>query len=120
MSLNSFESRESAEPVQLPGDLSALLSNYRSAVPDSEGSTGFTPGIWAKIESRRRESRWFGRMARGFVTASGVICLLLSAAIWIPRGSASTSTATTYVEVLANDSGVDDVVDAELVHSESI
>jgi len=120
MSLNPFESRELPGEVELPDELSALLSNYRSAIPDFEGDAQFTPGIWARIEARRHERRWFGRLASGFVTASGVICLLLSAAIWMPRGTAAPYSGTTYVDVLANDFSTDDVVETELAHSESI
>ena len=116
MFFHRLENRELSGHSHLPDDVSALLSAYRSATPDFEANPQFTPGIWAKIETRRRESWWFGRIARGFVTVSGAFCLLLSVAMWMPRTPAAGTYLSTYVDVLANDTGSDDAVEIDVVH----
>ena len=120
MSLDRFEGRELSGNNELPEGISALLSAYRSALPDVEPSPHFTPGIWSKIDIRRRESRWFGRIARGFVTASGAICLMLSAAMWVPGTQVSPVYTSSYIDVLANDVGPDEAIETDPVRSDSL
>ncbi len=120
MSLNRFKDRELPGDNQLPEGLAALLSAYRSAVPDCDASAPFVPGVWAKIDARRRDNRWFGRIARGFVTASGAICLMLSVAMWVPGTPVSSVYTSSYIDVLANDTGGDEMIETDLVHSETL
>src|SRR5580692_858868 len=38
------------------GKLDALFAEYRSAIPDVDGSVNFLPNLWQKIEARKGES----------------------------------------------------------------
>ena len=94
----------------LPRELQALLQTYREALPDVEPGRDFMPGLWGRIEGRRRITHRFGRLARRFVTAAAAMCLILSGLHWAPVGHSTNLPGTTYVDVLADTSG-DDVDD---------
>ncbi len=96
---------------KLSPELIALFASYRQALPDREADPQFMPGVWARIEARRKDAWWFGRIARGFVTAAGAICLLIMGAIWLPEHSTASLYTTTYVDVVAEDSGPDDALE---------
>jgi hypothetical protein len=84
---------------RFPDEVQALFATYRDTLPDIDASPAFMPGLWTKIESRRREAYSFGRFARGLVTAAAAICLIMSAALWMPS-QAPLAYASTYVDVL--------------------
>jgi hypothetical protein len=97
------------EHEKWPAELERIFAAYRTAVEVPEASPDFLPGMWSKIDQRRRVSYSFRRMASGFVTAAAAICLLLSVASWMPS-QMSVSGGATYVEILADseaDSGLD-------------
>ena len=119
MSLNPWENRK-ADGEELSPELAKLFASYREALPDREAAAQFMPGVWTRIDARRKDTRWFGRVARGFVTASGAICLLIAGALYIPHYSSASLYSTTYVDVVANDGGTDDVAELEMSHQESI
>jgi hypothetical protein len=92
---------------QLPGELQVLLRNYRESLPDPEPSAKFMPELWARIESRRKTTYSFGRLARGFVTAAAGLCLLISGLHWVPLEHSSGYQLTSYVDAL-NDTQADE------------
>ena len=92
-----------------PAELEGVFAAYRNAVIEPEPSANFMPGLWSKIDQRRRDTYSFRRIASGFVTAAAAICLMLTVALWTPSQVPVTGGAT-YVEVLADselDSGLD-------------
>ena len=89
------------EQDKWPAELESLFSAYRNAVIEPEASPNFLPGMWSKIDQRRRVSYSFRRMASGFVTAAAAICLVLSVALWTPS-NVPVGGAATYVEILAD------------------
>ena len=61
--------------MNLEQKLDNLFAAYRSAFPEVETSSTFVPGIWQKIEVRRRTSilkLW----TRNFIAASAALCLM--------------------------------------------
>lgn len=97
----------------LPGELAALFGSYRDAHPDAEGSANFMPGLWARIDARRRYNWTFRRLTRAFVTMSGVVCLVIAGAMWTPSHVTSPRSTWTYVDVLAGDNIPDEAIDAD-------
>jgi hypothetical protein len=92
-----------------PDELERIFAAYRTVGSEPEPSADFLPGLWRKIDQRRRVTYSFRRIASGFVTAAAAICLVLSVALWTPSQSPVTGGAT-YVEVLADselDSGLE-------------
>jgi hypothetical protein len=70
--------------------LDQLFVAYREAMPDPDASVNFMPELWARIEERERSSNWFGRLAKGLVTAA------VAAYLIIAMVSASTPRSTAY------------------------
>ena len=82
--------------------LDQLFRTYREAMPDPEAGANFMPGIWARIEERERSSNWFGRFAKGLVTAAVAAYLIL--AMISPSAPKQTSYYSgTFVEALVAD-----------------
>lgn len=107
------------DDFELPREIRGILTAYKDSLPDFEPGPTFVPGMWAKIDSRRRESLSFGRLARGFVTAAAAICLIISAALVVPPNAVSFNQASTYVDVLAEDNSEDVLIaDLEPVRAE--
>ena len=79
--------------------LNALFRAYGEACVPPEPSANFMPQLWQRIESRQTFSFFFGRVARGFVTAAVAATLAMAFYLTVPH--ASGSYASTYVEVLA-------------------
>lgn len=109
----------SAEECQFPAELQGLLSAYRSSVPEQDPSVNFMPELWGKIDSRRRLTHSFRRLAAVFVTGAAAICLVFSAALVQDQNlGQSVAAQSTYVDVLADD--VADEIEMVAEHSESI
>jgi len=87
----------------LPGEIRELFHAYRESLPDMDASAGFMPGLWAKIDGRRRVVYSFGRLAGAFVTAALVICLLLSGTLLTLNNPPAGASQSSYVDVLADD-----------------
>jgi hypothetical protein len=64
---------------EFPDDLKAALQCYRDAHPDPEMSATFMPGLWQKIEARRRTAGSLAMLRRlaqtyvGFAVTAGLI-----------------------------------------------
>ena len=82
-------------------DLNNLFAAYREAVSGPEPGPNFMPGIWAKIESRRRYGKMLRRWTGVFVTTAAVLSLMM--AFYITRPPASPADFTTYVDTLDED-----------------
>lgn len=76
-----------------------LLVDYKEACPQPDGSTGFLPGIWNRIEAQKKFLRSARGWASAYVTVAAVLCLLLVVLIAFEAGR---TTKSTYVEVLDN------------------
>ena len=79
--------------------LNALFRAYGKACIAPEPSANFMPQLWQRIESRQTFSFFFGRVARGFVTAAVAATVAMAVYLTIPHASGPYT--TTYVEVLA-------------------
>lgn len=93
--------------MEQPDQLSAWFGRYREAMPDPEPGPGFTPGLWAKIDARRRESQRFALMARRMLAAAGTLGLALALLVVSPVASRQDEPALTasYVEMLVEVEG---------------
>ena len=105
------------EDRPLPGEVQELFRSYRESLTDIDASTTFMPGLWARIDGRRRVTHSFGRFAGAFVTAAFLICLALSTTLMSsqPTGAYHSS----YVDVLADDTSDDDL-EVQLASAEMI
>ncbi len=87
--------------------LDKLFAAYRSAFPDPAPSAAFTPGIWNKIEVRRRQT-FVMAWTRKLMAASASLCFLFGIVLLTPFPNGSTPLAT-YLDSL------DDEHDREVV-----
>lgn len=96
-----FQNRPSHHDSELPQEVRELFTRYRDAMPVPDASPQFMPLLWERIEAQQRTDVLLWRFSRAFVGMSAVLCLLLSAALFVPVQQ-TTPSATTYVEVLAD------------------
>ncbi len=57
--------------------LDEVFAAYRAACPEVEPGRSFMPGLWARIEARRRAEAVFYRWANSFAGAAAAVVLLL-------------------------------------------
>ena len=87
--------------------LDGLWAEYRGACPDPEPSAEFMPGLWRRIETRRKATTSIRRLAQVCVMASAALALVMGVVL-IPRSQdLSTYYSSTYVDTLAGDNSVD-------------
>jgi hypothetical protein len=98
------------------GELDSIFAQYREACPAPELSSGFTPGIWRKIDSRRGFSLNIGRLSRRFVTAAAALCLLMAVLLAMPQTQTASIYPSTYLEALAIDHSPEDLPFSEIEH----
>lgn len=84
-----------------------LVAEYRDACPEIEGSANFMPGVWQRIEARRRGVFAWGKMSRRVLAAAAAICFLFG--VVLNTAIQSALPASSYVEVLDDDD--DDALD---------
>lgn len=94
----------------LERDLDRLLASYREACGEPEPSPDFFPGLWSRIEARRRNNSLFFRWTRLFVAAAAAACLLIGALLLNPTQIGSGYYASTYVEALAAEAPADQIL----------
>ncbi len=58
--------------------LAELFRIYREACPDPEPGPDFMPGLWAKVEARRRSARTLWRWTEAFVATAMALTLALA------------------------------------------
>jgi hypothetical protein len=85
--------------------LNTLFRAYGKACVTPEPSANFMPQLWQRIESRQTFSFFFGRVARGFVTAAVAATFAMGVYLTIPH--ASSSYTSSYIEVLAASHNID-------------
>lgn len=92
--------------------LDALFAEYRAALPDIEGSTGFGPELWRRIEAKRNESIFaFRHFARIWVVAAAAVLALIAVANPLVQSDPALYSAS-YVDVLDNAHSGDSVAAA--------
>jgi hypothetical protein len=79
-----------------------LFRAYRDACPDPEPGPGFMPAMWARIEARETSVNWFGRFAKGLVTAAVATSVILGMTLSSLNHSSSFFDAT-FVDALRAD-----------------
>ena len=79
--------------MDLEHKLDKLFLAYKSANPDPTPSAGFTPGIWSKIEARRRQS-FLLSWTRNLVAASASLCMIFGLLLVTPFPSGNSALAT--------------------------
>ena len=95
--------------------LDALFRAYHLACEPREVSANFMPELWQRIERVQSAIFSFRRIAKGFVTASAAITLVLAAILFVPSQQDSPVYNATYVEALdAHAAAVADSVDVSL------
>jgi len=94
-------------------NLDNLFQAYRDACDAPEPSSNFMPLLWQRIETRQRYSFFFGRFARGIVTAAVALCLAMAVYLAVPHHSAALYNET-YMEALSGGHSVDQ----EMIHSD--
>jgi hypothetical protein len=81
--------------------LDALWAEYRHACPDPEPTAQFMPGLWQRIDARRRATASIRRLAQVCVMATVALSLLIGIVL-IPRSQDQAAyNSGTYVDVLA-------------------
>jgi hypothetical protein len=108
----NFRSTVPGDDRPFDGEVRELFHSYRDSFDGIDGSANFMPGLWTKIDSRRRFAHSFGRLASAFVTAAFLICLILSGTLLTTNNPSSPAQAT-YIDVLADDAAAD--ADAEIL-----
>jgi hypothetical protein len=95
-------------------ELDDLFQKYRTSCPEVEGSAGFMPKLWEKIESRR--SFWFAfqGLARTAMTMSTALCLVLLLLNFVISPQ---SHFPTYADALAADHTAEQTYYAEAIRS---
>ena len=93
--------------MELEQKLDKLFAAYRSAFPDPAPSAAFTPGIWNKIEARRRQT-FVMAWTRKLMVASASLCFVFGIVLITPFPNGATPLAT-YLDSL------DDEHDREVV-----
>ena len=92
---------------RMKDNLDALLAQYRDACPDPEPTADFMPGLWRRIESRRKATVSIRRLAQICVMASVALALVMGVVL-IPRSQdLATYYSSTYVDTLAADNSND-------------
>jgi hypothetical protein len=89
--------------------LDALFVAFRQACPDRDASANFMPGLWQKIDARKRVSFSLGRMASAFVTAALAFSLMIG--MYMARPGNTSYFAQNYVEALNEDHGAEQTAD---------
>jgi hypothetical protein len=79
-----------------------LFRAYRDACPAPDPGPDFMPAIWARIQARESSVNWFGRFAKGLVTAAVATAVILGMALSSQNRSSSFFDAT-FVDALRAD-----------------
>jgi len=97
-------------------ELDELFRAYRQAFGDVDASSGFTPGLWEKIEARRSFAYRVTHVARAFLGASAVVFTLLFGVFLFMENRASLDSHESYMDSLASAHASDSLI--ESMHSE--
>ena len=97
--------------------LNKLFYAFRSANPDPSPSSNFTPGIWGKIEARRRQS-FVIKWTRNLVAASASLCMVFGLFLITPFPNGSYPLAT-YLDSLDNEHDMEVVAELHQIPSQA-
>jgi hypothetical protein len=97
--------------------LDKLFYSFREASPDPEPSASFTPGIWNKIETRRRQS-FVVSWTRNLVAASASLCLVFGLFLITPFPNGSHPLAT-YLDSLDDEHDRETVAELHQIPNQS-
>ncbi len=86
-----------------------LMTEYRAACPEPDGSASFLPNLWRQIEAQKTFLRHVRGWTSAYVTAAALICLLLVVLIAL---QASRPPGLTYIDVLNEDQDTSELVKA--------
>lgn len=92
--------------------LEQLWAAYRAACPDPEPGPGFLPGMWSKIEARRRSARLLRRWTGAFVAAATALSLFM--AVYSLRQADPAIQTLTYVDALSSEEPFETLAYSEL------
>ncbi|MEP7354825.1 MAG: hypothetical protein ABI824_16470 [Acidobacteriota bacterium] len=91
--------------------LSALFVQYREACPDVDAGADFMPGLWQRIESRRKETTFvFRRLAQICVMATAVLAILITGVLMPASSASDLFYSSSYAEVIAADHVANDYI----------
>lgn len=99
--------------------LDNLFREYRDACEYRDASPTFMPGLWQKIEKAQNVSFVFRRWAKGFVTASAVLSLLLGLMVVNLHFEPGTPPVVTYIEALAANNPPDGAESVDVAHPDN-
>lgn len=92
--------------------LDELFRQYRAAVPEVDASPNFMPGVWARIEARRKSEQGLLRWVHVFAAAVTVLVIVLTAALYqLPTPMPQRA----YIEKLTDEISEDHFLDAAYV-----
>ncbi|MBY0505595.1 MAG: hypothetical protein K2X03_16900 [Bryobacteraceae bacterium] len=83
-------------------ELDQLFSEYRQALPDTDGSADFMPGLWKRIDAKNAFNRRFRLWTHGVLTAALGCCLAMGAFLFTQNAPYSD-----YLDVLEADTHVE-------------
>lgn len=86
--------------------LDELFLAYRDACPTPEPGANFMPALWSRIEAREVSTNWFGRFAKGLVTAALAASMILGLMVSSRHASVNPSSAyfnSTFVDAWSAD-----------------
>ncbi len=89
--------------MEQPDELTAWFEAYRSACPDPTASPSFMPGVWARIESRRRSTQLFGIFAKRLLAGAAALTVAMGLLLYGPFDRFNQHNANTYLDALADD-----------------
>lgn len=99
--------------------LDDLFREYRDACEYRDANATFMPGLWRKIEKAQNISFVFRRWAKGFVTASAVLSLLLAMIVVKLHFEPAPPGVVTYLEALSANNSTDGSEYIEIVHPDN-
>ncbi len=92
--------------------LDELFRRYRTATPEVEASPNFMPGVWAKIEAKRKTEQWMLRWVNSFAGAVTVLVIVLAVVLYqVPTPLPQRA----YIEKLTDEINEDYFLDAAYV-----
>lgn len=81
-------------------DLTALMAQYRDALPDPDASVDFMPKLWNRIDARRSITFRIRRLTQIFVAGAAAMCLAMTGLMALPSNHRQ-EIHSTYIDVLA-------------------
>ena len=99
-----MKQRQEMNDQQHSEELDRLFRAYRSACPDPEPSASFMPGLWARIDARRRPMNLYGAFSRRILAGAAVLSLAMAILLFRPFAAPALPVANNaYLEALADD-----------------